>query len=312
MNPKNILVIEDSPTQAQYVAIILKSAGYTVLLANTGQQGLALAQSQAVDLVLLDVVLPDLDGYSVCLQLREQSATYIPVLMFTDLRTSVEDKVVGLAAGADDYMSKGFDQRELLARVTALLRVKQLFDELLARLTNEHHAYQALKRIALTDQLTSLYNRHYFVEVLDREFGLAQRHTTALACLMTDIDHFRNFNNRYGHALGDWVLRQTASLMKDKMRQSDVIGRYGGEEFVILLPMTELEAARDLAERLRTLIADQAWESPAGILRITISAGVAALPSTSITRPDQLVTCADEALYRAKAGGRNRVEVHDR
>ena len=126
---------------------------------------------------------------------------------------------------------------------------------------------------------------------------------------MSDIDLFRDFNTRYGHLTGDWVLQNSAALMQDCLRQTDTMARYGGEEFVILLPITDAQAAASLAERLRACVADQAWDSPSGTLHITISVGVATLPSARISTSEQLLACADQALYQAKANGRNRVEV---
>lgn len=311
MDQKQVLIIEDSPTQARYTSLVLESEGYRTCTAGTGQEGLDMAARNLPDLILLDVILPDIDGFSVCTQLRERLGSYIPILMFTDQRIAVEDKVDGVTAGADDYMSKSFDPRELLARVKALLRVKQMVDEMLARMANEHQAYQALRRIALTDHVTGLYNRHYFAEALEREFQMAFRYNLPLACIMCDIDHFRNFNNNYGHATGDWVLRGAAGLMKDNLRQTDIIARYGGEEFVILLTMTDLNEAVNLADRLRYLVEHQTWKSPAGDLYITISYGVAAIPNPAIVQMEQLLEFSDQALYLAKSRGRNRVEVFD-
>jgi len=309
MDKKQILIIEDSLTQARYSSFILEDAGYQTTIANTGQKGLELATTTFFDLVLLDVILPDTDGFKVCSQLRQKTSSYVPILMLTAQKLTVEDKVDGLTAGADDYLSKPFDPRELIARVCALLRIKQMIDDMFANLNNEHQAYQSLKRIALIDHLTGLYNRHYFSEALEREYGLAHRHNLPLSCIMTDIDHFRDFNNQYGHAMGDIVLQGVARLMQENLRQGDIIARFGGEEFVILLNMTSLEMASVLAERLRLMVDKHVWESPVGKLHITISFGVAALPSPLIMTSEHLVQCADKALYKAKSSGRNRVEV---
>ena len=312
MDKRHILVVEDSPTQARYASLLLENAGYKVTVAETGNSSLDLAQRCQPDVILLDVVLPDLDGFEVCRALRQNVVDYIPVLMLTDQRTGVDDRIDALTVGADDYLAKPFDQRELLARVSALLRVKQIIDELRSRLTSEHQSYQALKRIALTDYLTGLYNRHYFAEVLENEFALAQRYTRPLAGIMSDIDLFRNFNTRYGHPTGDWVLQNIARLMQSHVRRGDMIARYGGEEFVILLPMTDTPTAAALAERLRGQIEATVWEHPSyGPLRITVTFGVAALPALGIGSADKLLACADKALYWAKAAGRNRVAVYE-
>ncbi len=303
----HILLVEDSPTQAQQVGLLLELAGYEVSVASTGDEALEMIQELGPDLVILDIILPDMDGYTVCRRIRKQAPSYIPVLMLTQ-RADVEDRVDGLEVGADDYLAKPFDEREFLARVAALLRIKQLQDELQHRLQNERRAYELLRQIALTDSLTKLYNRHHFAEMLQREFDTAQRYGTPLACIMIDIDHFRHFNNRYGHAIGDWVLQGVAQLLMENVRRVDVVARYGGEEFVILLPMSNLTAATETATRLRQLVENQRWESPAGPLKITISLGVAAFPEAAVDRAEDLVDCADQALLRAKANGRNRVE----
>jgi diguanylate cyclase (GGDEF)-like protein len=308
---QRILLIEDSPTQARHIGLVLESAGYEVEVAPTGRQGLERAEAAKQDLILLDVVLPDIDGYTVCRRLRQKSLLYVPILMLTEQRTSVEDKVDGLSVGADDYLSKPFDERELLARVVAMLRIKQVIDGLFSRLEEDHESYLMLKRLALTDQLTGLYNRHYFAEVLEREFFLAQRHQTSLACLMCDIDYFRDFNTRYGHPVGDWVLQEISHLIRENSRREDVIARYGGDELIALLPMTDMPAARAWAERLRSAIETNHWNSPAGQLRITISTGAAVYPSPDISRADLLPVCADKALYRAKEQGRNRVALYN-
>jgi diguanylate cyclase (GGDEF)-like protein len=310
MTKKKILIVEDSATQARYSEFILSDAGYSSSIASTGQQAIDMAREQAFDLILLDIVLPDMDGYKVCAEIRAISSFYVPILMLTSQKIAVEDKVDGFTAGADEYLSKPFDPRELLARVSALLRVKQMVDDMLANLNHEQQAYQALRRIALTDHLTQLYNRHYFAEALEREFSLAKRHNLPLSCIMTDIDHFRDFNNRYGHATGDIILEGAAKLIRDNLRQGDIIARYGGEEFVILLNFTEQENAYILAERLRCIVEEAVWPTQPGDLKITISFGIASMQSAVFERPEQLVQLADKALYRAKALGRNRVEVY--
>ncbi len=307
---KLILLIEDSPTQARYTGLLLEGAGHHVMFAETGKKGMELAESEKPDLIILDVVLPDIDGFSVCRRIRQRSPLYIPILMFTDKRTDVEDKVDGLSVGADDYLSKPFDDREMIARVDSLLRVGDVIDNLYSRLVDGELSYQKLRELALTDRLTGLYNRHYFAEELNKQIVLTQRYATPLSCIMTDIDFFRDFNTRYGHPAGDWVLREIAGLMKNKMREGDIIARYGGEEFIILLPMTALKGAEELAERLRSDVEKQAWEHPTyGKFKVTISFGVALSESSDLKTADQLVECADKALYQAKNNGRNRVEV---
>ncbi len=307
---RHILLIEDSPTQARYTGLLLEDAGYKVTFAETGKKGIELAETEKPDIVILDVVLPDLDGFSVCRRIRQRAELYTPVLMFTEQRTDIEDKVDGLTVGADDYLNKPFDERELVARVAALVRIRQVIENMYNRLTDGEQSYQSLKQLALTDRLTGLYNRHYFAEELHKQFVLSRRYNTPLGCIMTDIDLFRDFNTRYGHPAGDWVLQEVAGVMKESMREGDVIARYGGEEFVILLPMTDIGGTADLAERLRAQIEQQTWEHASyGKLHITVSFGVAVLPAPGMETANDLVACSDKALYQAKNNGRNRVEV---
>jgi len=309
---KHVLLIEDSPTQAQYVRLLLEDAGYQVTSAETGQKGIEIAEAAQPDVVLLDVVLPDLDGFSVCHRIRQRSRLYIPILMLTEKRTDMEDKVCGLTAGADEYLSKSSEDRELLARVASLLRIRQVIEDIYKRMENGDQSYQTLRQPALTDRLTGLYNQHYFAEDLHRQFALARRYLNPLSCVMMDIDLFRDFNTRYGEPTGDWMLQGVASLVKQNVREVDMIARYGGEEFVILLPMVDMNGATALAKRLCALVEQHLWEnSSLGKLHITVSLGVAAIPTQGIETAERLVACADKALQRAKANGRNRVEIYE-
>jgi diguanylate cyclase (GGDEF)-like protein len=309
---KNILLIEDSPTQAQYVRLLLEDAGYQVTFAETGQKGVEIAEATQPDLILLDVVLPDLDGFSVCHRIRLQSRLYIPILMLTEKRTDMHDKVGGLTVGADDYLSKSSEDRELLARVASLLRIRQVMEDMYSRMENGEQSYQTLRQPAMTDRLTGLYNRYYFAEDLHRQFAIARRYLTPLGCIMTDIDLFRDFNTCYGHPTGDWMLQRIAGLLKQNVREVDMIARFGEEEFVILLPMIDIVGTAALAARLRALVEEHVWENPSfGKLHITVSFGVAAIPKQGIETAEGLIACADKALRRAKANGRNRVEIYE-
>lgn len=304
----HILFIEDSPTQAMQTGKVLESAGYKVFPAKSGCEGIEMVHKLAPELIILDVILPDIDGYSVCRRLRKELPVHIPILMLTGLN-NIQDKVDGLEVGADDYLTKPFDERELLARVTALLRVKRLKDELEHRLKEEQRFYQEMKKIALTDHLTGIYNRHYFTDALHREFDIAKRYKVPLSCIFADIDHFRDFNTRYGHTIGDWVIQGVARIIQNNMRQVDVVARYGGEEFAIMLPMCDAFSSVATAKRLRELVEAQKWDSPAGLLKITISLGVVTFPDINVGKAEDLIACADWAMYKAKEQGRNQFVV---
>lgn len=303
---ERILCVEDSPTQAAHIKNILTSSGYQVEVANDGFRSLALARETKPDLVVLDIMLPDIDGYSVCRKLRSQFSQYIPVLMLS-ARQEVEDRLDGLEVGADDYLPKPFDPRELLARVKSLLRIKRLNQDLQERLNQAQESFNVWRQVAVTDHLTGLHNRHYLQKMLQEEVTVATRYQNSLSCIMLDIDHFRDFNNQYGHLVGDEVLKGLAGVLLRNSRKADVIARYGGEEFVMLLPMTGLEAAGRTALRLCREVATTPLASQAGNLTVSISLGVASLPDPEINTPLKLIAKADRALYLAKEMGRNRV-----
>ena len=309
---KHVLLIEDSPTQAQYVRLLLEDAGYRITFAETGQKGIEIAEAAQPDLVLLDVVLPDLDGFSVCHQIRQRSRLYIPILMLTEKRTDMEDRVGGLTVGADEYLSKSADDRELLARIASLLRIRQVVEDIYHRMKNGEQSDPTLNQPALTDRLTGLYSHHYFAEDLHRQFALARRYLNPLSCILMEIDLSPDFNPRYGHATGEWMIQCLAGLIKENVREVDTIARYKEEEFVILLPMTDIGGAAALAESLRILVEQHIWENPSfGKLCTTVSLGVAAISAQGIETAEDLILCTDKALHQAKSNGRNRVEIYE-
>jgi diguanylate cyclase (GGDEF)-like protein len=301
-----ILVVEDSPTQAQMIELILKEEGFSVDVSYQGLEGINAFEVLKPDLVILDIILPDVDGFTVCRRLKNNMKKYTPILMLTS-RDETEDRVDALELGADDYMVKPFESREFIARIRVLLRIKRLQDELQAMLEKERESLKILKRVALVDHLTEVYNRHYFSEVLASEFEKAKRYENPLSCIIIDVDFFRDFNTRYGHDMGDWVLKETAATVKDCLRHADVLARYGGDEFVALLPMTEERDAAYTAERLRRAVSEKSWESDAGELDVSITLGVACTVGLTCSCGEDLIKRADKALYQAKEEGRNRV-----
>ncbi len=327
METPEILVVDDSRIVRAMVSDVLRAEGYRVREASDGREALARIQESRPDLVLLDVMMPEMDGYEVCRALRrnEREEEYIPILMLT-AKGEVEDLARGLAAGADDYIAKPFDNLELLARVKSLLRIRALQKRLyqqnleleaknqqLEALTRQlDAANQELRLLSVTDGLTRAYNHRHFQERLRTEYARASRHGEPLACVMIDLDHFKRINDTYGHPIGDRVLVWLVGILKDGVRSEDLVARYGGEEFVLLLPNTDATRARNLAERLRKRIASEPvpLAEGDGRLRVTVSMGVADYRPGEVDRtPDELLKAADEALYRAKAHGRNRVEV---
>ncbi len=298
----NILVIDDSRLVAHVAKNILTKRGHAVTVAGDGTKGLESLKNSTPDLVLLDLIMPGVDGYWVCEKIKtDDNYKDIPVIMLTSKAESA-DKVRGLELGASDYVTKPFDEGELVARVNTHLRIKELYESL-------QETNCQLQELANRDGLTGLFNHRYFQEALSKDFQRALRYHESLSCVLCDIDFFKKFNDTYGHQTGDDVLRILAQLIEDALRETDLAARYGGEEFALVLYHTPGPAAQMVAERLRESVESHDFISGDLSLKVTISAGVATFPHEDIPDHKNLVECADKALYRAKEKGRNRVIV---
>jgi len=296
-----ILVVDDSRLISHVAKTILTQQGHEVILAQDGLAGLQAAKSEYPDLILLDLIMPVMDGYQMCQNLKEEDSTKeIPVIMLTS-KAEPADKVKGLKLGALDYVTKPFDEGELLTRVNIQLRLKQLYEAL-------QEKNRQLQKLANRDGLTDLYNHRYFHEQLSKDFLRAQRYHESLSCILLDIDYFKKFNDTYGHQTGDIVFRDLGQVIKDSIRDRDFAARYGGEEFAIVLYHTDGPAALQVAERLRQMVEHCDVRDRDNVLHVTISLGIATFPHQQIRYYKQIVECADKALYKAKRNGRNRVE----
>jgi two-component system cell cycle response regulator len=287
-----ILVIDDSPETHILVKARLGKEPINILSANDGDSGLAAVHEHRPDLILLDIDMPGRDGFAVCADLKSDSMTRNIPVIFLSGATSTTEKIRGLELGATDYVTKPFDPAELLARVRASLRTRHLLD--------------SLSRNAMIDGLTGLWNRTYLEAHVTIELATARRTEGPLACIMADVDHFKSINDTYGHSFGDEVLREVSSLLTRNCRTEDIVCRYGGEEFTILLPNTPLDRAAELAERLRVAIETRPFSCRDTPVHVTCSFGVANLRERI---PPSVVELADQALYHAKRSGRNRVEM---
>jgi diguanylate cyclase (GGDEF)-like protein len=293
-----VLIADDDPDILGLLGFLLEKEGYEVLRALDGREALRLADDRAPDLCVLDVSMPGVDGYAVCreLQARGQSP---PTVIFLTAHAHTTARVSGLDAGAVDYVVKPFNGDELMARIRAALRTKTTRDALVAEAT--------------TDQLTGLHNRSHLELVADELVALAIRGERPISCLMIDLDHFKSVNDTYGHGAGDVVLKEAALRFSRAVRRSDVLVRYGGEEFVALLPDTEAEGALTMATRLRLgleaspIVFEQPGHPPVPIVA-RASVGVASL-TPGVRGAAELIALADRAMYRAKALGRGRVEL---
>jgi len=308
---KRILVVDDHEDNIELLRARLEARGYEVEGASDGQAALDAVKRVWPDLILLDVMMPKMDGIEVVRRLKANSELpFIPVIMQTAL-DSTENKVEGLDAGADDYITKPINFAELEARVKSLLRIQTLQSALAAREKELSELNDQLRRISLTDGLTQVDNRRSLEERLHEMWQHSVRLLDPIALIICDIDKFKSVNDNYGHQAGDAVLKEFAQLLKAEAREIDRVGRYGGEEFLLILSGTVLDAAVTFAERLREKVEGHTFSYAGGTLRRTMSCGVAASPHPRVKDQEALLRAADDALYVAKETGRNRVVRFD-
>ncbi len=297
-----VLIADDSATSRAMLRAALLKWGYEVVMAENGAEAWEiLAKPDPPPLAILDWVMPYLTGPEVCSKVREtRREPYTYILLLTSKNTK-DETVEGLEAGADDYIVKPFNQQELSVRLRAGKRIIELQLSLM-------EAREELREKASKDLLTMLPNRAAIMSLLEQEIARCHRDHRSVGVALLDIDHFKKVNDTYGHFAGDAVLRETAARLKSSMRPYDQVGRYGGEEFLVVFPNCDMEQARSQADRMRhrleesKILADVGTEIP-----VTASFGVT-ISDLSDRSPDIFVRVADEALYRAKANGRNRVE----
>jgi two-component system, cell cycle response regulator len=302
-SPMKVLAAEDNPVSLTTLRGMLTKWGYQAVTASNGNDALrALEASDGPSLAILDWMMPGIDGVEVCRRVREAGREpYVYMLLLTGRRES-EDVVEGMDAGADDYLTKPFKAHELRVRLRAGQRVLDLQRQLVA-------AREALREQAMHDGLTGLLNHSAILATLHAELSRAAREEQPLAVLLLDLDHFKRVNDTHGHQAGDAVLRETARRMKGAVRRYDAVGRYGGEEFVIVLPGCDGAGAVAHAERIRETIAAEPYSAGEQSLQLTCSIGVASASRPGSDAVETLVREADEALYRAKGDGRNRVSL---
>jgi two-component system cell cycle response regulator len=297
----DVLIADDDPVSCRLLQYSLSHAGYTVAMASNGGQALRLLQQQnGPRLAVVDWMMPELDGVEVCRIIRKAAQEpYVYIILLT-ARGHKSEIVQGLEAGADDYITKPFDLHELKARLRAGKRILELQEELV-------NAREQLRVLATHNSLTGLLNRRAILEVLEKECKRSRREGNMVAVMMADLDHFKRINDTHGHQAGDTVLCETARKMVASVRAYDSVGRYGGEEFVVVAPGCDLAAAVRQAERMRECVAAQPVYLADVAIPTTISIGVAA--TSDAPEAAELLRAADEALYLAKKEGRNKVAV---
>jgi diguanylate cyclase (GGDEF)-like protein len=298
---RRVLVIDDNAVIRKLTKTLLSKSNYVVMTADNGREGINIAETFNPQVILLDVMMPDIDGYKVCEELKSNDKTKdIPVVMVTSLTESV-DKIRGLEIGAADYVTKPFNHGELLARVATHVKLKTIWDEL-------QEKNRMLEDLCRTDGLTNLSNYRHFIEKLSYEFARSCRYGLSLCCAMLDIDHFKKVNDNYGHQAGDIILKSVSKIIIKNIREIDIAARYGGEEFGLILPHTKLEDAVRICNRIRENIESYGYEYNNLMIKVTISIGLCCMSDIQTPTFNDLIKYADKSLYDAKKSGRNRVE----
>jgi len=328
--PPVILVADDEPVNLSLIKRRLEWEEYEIATAEDGGQAVEVAKRLLPDLIILDVMMPVLDGLQACRLIKEDPSTRdIPVIFLSAL-DDMDTKVNGLSLGANDYISKPFRVEELLARVAVAIRLKRERDRLRQSAEELRRRAEAASEMSVTDALTGLLNRYGLQRALQRELSEARQLRRPLSCLLIDIDYFKHVNDTHGHAAGDTALMQVARLLLDNIRlpaevsearreserredstqpRADVVCRYGGEEFLMLAPETRLEGALALAEKIRRAAAERLFGDGERVFPLTLSVGVAELRDPE--SGNDMIARADDALYQAKQQGRNRVKAAD-
>lgn len=301
-----ILIVDDVPANLLLLTQLLDSQSYDVRPVTKGAMALAAARAIRPDLILLDIRMPDMDGYTVCRELKADPETSSIPIIFVSALDDIDGKVRAFECGGVDYVTKPFQPAEVLARVRTHLALAQARTALEMANRELQRALAREAELARIDWLTGVYNRSHFYELATHEFAIATRYDQPLAICMLDVDHFKQINDRYGHLIGDQVLSTVAQTAARQIRAADCIGRFGGEEFILLLPNTDVSSGLMLAERLRVSIAALRIQTEKGEITVTISLGVAGRqPADTVI--ERLIDRADQALYAAKRQGRNCV-----
>lgn len=300
----SVLIVDDSDAVRERIIKTLESFDLfsRYYEAEDGLEGFKKLLSSPVDIILCDVEMPRMDGFKFLSMMKSRPDLQdTPVIMLTG-RDDRELKIKALEQGASDYITKPFDAEELVARVRVHLKIKNLQDDL--KRTNE-----LLLELSNTDHLTGLFNRRFMMEALGKEVKRNLRKKGNLSLIILDIDHFKQVNDQYGHLQGDIVLQKVAQLLQKELRAYDTAARYGGEEFIAILPDAALEEATFVANRVRMSVQAASFSGELSSLSLTASLGVAMFSKEDCNSVDDFIKLADEALYRAKANGRNRVET---
>ncbi len=300
-----VLIIDHSLTQSDEVKTIFTQSGLVdrIYEAHNGAEGLRIIKNEEVDLVICNPSLPDMDGLNFLREFRAlPDQPHLPVLLVSS-RAEIDYKAKAFELGAQEFLIRPFQPDDLLMRAKSLIHLKKTYEEL-------HRQIRDLEKTANVDPLTGVFNRKYFIEMMKSELGRSRRHRYTIACLMIDIDNFKTVNDSLGHSVGDHLLKELAQRLNQHMRGYDFTSRYGGDEFVVLLPQSSKGGSLALAERLRHTVDSEPFLKAEGRnIRLSISIGIAAFSGLEVSSEEELVTTSDRALYEAKQRGRNCIAV---
>jgi diguanylate cyclase (GGDEF)-like protein len=303
----NILLVDDTMTMRILMTAILEDFGHQVVSCDNGEQAVERYLAERPDLILMDVVMPVVDGYQAARKIRALDEEWVPII-FLSTRAEPADVATGIEAGGDDYLTKPVDETILRAKLVAMQRIAKMRHRLIEVSRELENANSVLQRQAEVDGLTGLANRRLLDRHLAKEIARCTRTHSPLSVIMADIDHFKAFNDHYGHIAGDNCLQKVSNTLTGLIsRSNDLACRYGGEEFCIVLPDTNLEGVSHVADRLRVRVERLKIEHAVGGGKVTLSLGTCTSIPDQNCSAEQLIACADKALYEAKQRGRNRV-----
>ncbi|PIR01294.1 MAG: diguanylate cyclase response regulator [Nitrospinae bacterium CG11_big_fil_rev_8_21_14_0_20_45_15] len=301
----HILIVDDTPANVDILKVILSREGYNVSMAPNGEVALNVIPRSMPDLILMDVMMPGLNGFEVCEKLKVDEATKEIPVIFVTAKSETEDIVKAFDVGGVDYITKPYQYREILSRIKTHLQNQTLLKNNLLLVEQLLKVNVELDKASRTDSLTGLSNRRDANEKIGQEMVRSARNEKSFSLVLGDIDHFKKINDTYGHEAGDFVLTKVSRLMVDAVRRQDLVSRWGGEEFLIVLPETELAGGAILAENIRQKIESEKFVYNEQTMNVKMSFGVCS--SGSELSMDELIKKADDNLYRAKEAGRNKV-----
>ncbi len=304
----NILLVDDTRTEQNIMTVRLNEMGHDVMCCSNGQEAVELYCEYDFDLVLMDVIMPVMDGYEAARQIRKEDDDWVPII-FLSGRTEPNDVAAGIEAGGDDYLTKPVDEIILAAKMAAMQRIAAMRHRLITVSNDLEKANSELQKLANADGLTGLANRRIIDEYLEKETARAVRSDHPISVIMIDIDNFKLYNDNYGHLAGDSCLKKVSKVLKNTVRRpEDLVGRYGGEEFCVILPSTDMNGAGFVAERIRSEVEN--LEIPhaknSASTFVTLSLGIASRIPGSKATATKLLSDADKALYIAKTAGKNQ------